>query len=82
MKNCEAGEKMLTTKSGLKQRLVFYSNDKFEDEELDLIQKFKDHCKSNNFKIPATDPEILRFLYSKKKDPKQAYLASQDFFAF
>ena len=73
---------MLTTKSGSSQRLVFYSNESFNDEELDLIKKFKEYCRSNSFKIPATEPEILRFLYARKKDPKQAYLATQDFFAY
>ena len=73
---------MLVSKNGSAQRLVFYSDENFNEEELVLIKRFKDFCKSNGHKIPATDPEILRFLYSKKKDPKNAYLASQDFLAY
>ena len=66
--------------SATRQRLMFYADDEFNPEEKKLIEEYKKYCKTNNLKIPADDPEILRFLYAKKKDPKQAYLATIEFF--
>ena len=66
--------------SATRQRLMFYTNSEFSPEEKKMIEQYKQYCKENQLKIPAADPEILRFLYSKKKDPKQAYLATLEFF--
>ena len=55
---------------------MFYADGEFLAEEKELIQKFKDHCKSEGVKIPATDPEILRMLTASKNDPKKALAAS------
>ena len=40
------------------------------------------YCKENELKVPNTDAEILRYMYAKKKDAKQAYLATMEFWAF
>ena len=58
---------------------MFYMKEKFDSDEEQLIQKYKQHCKSIGEKITASDPEILRMLNSKKMDPKQALVATKDF---
>ena len=81
MRSFTGGEKMFGVEgSATRQRLMFYADDEFNPEEKKLIEEYKKYCKTNNLKIPAADPEILRFLYAKKKDPKQAYLATIEFF--
>ena len=53
-------------------RVMFYADD-FTDEEKQKIKEFKEYCKTNKLKIPDNDPEILRYLVSRKMDPKLAY---------
>ena len=49
-------------------RLMFYTND-FNENERDKIKEFKQLCIEKGIKIPENDPEILRFLYSRKMNP-------------
>lgn len=48
-----------------KSRLIFY-NQEFDDEEKELLRKFRELCKSKNIPIPDCDPEILKALYTAK----------------
>ena len=69
MRDFKKSEKMLLYKGGVKSRLIYYCDDEWEPEEKEMIEQYKKYCASNGVKIPATEPEILRFLYSKKFDP-------------
>ena len=73
---------MLVSKNGQKQRLIFYGDDEWEPEEKQLIEKFKQYCTQQRKKIPVNEPEMLRFLYNKNKDPAQAYAAVMAFLKF
>jgi len=57
---------------GRPARIMFYAND-FTDEEQQKIIEFKEYCKASDLKIPENDPEILRFLVSRRMNPKWAY---------
>jgi hypothetical protein len=74
-------EKALTTGT-LFQRLMYYLDEEFTEEEKQSINEFFIHCKSSGNKIPEGDNEILRNLYARGMDCKKAYDAITEMQAF
>lgn len=54
-----------------KSRLLFYDQP-FDPDEVKLITKFKELCKSKGLRVPDCDQEILKTLYTSKQDIHKA----------
>jgi hypothetical protein len=69
MKNYTPPETMLVSSCGkFRQRLIFYGNDEREEDEVEMIKSFKKFCNDKKVRVPQIDCELVRYLYSMKKN--------------